>query len=72
MSKTTCIQVIKYLDVLKGQLYIGTMKIRKAFKFKLKPTSEQPQKMAQTAGCVRFVWNKSLEAIKEEVDKKEG
>ena len=48
------------------------MKIRKAFKFKLKPTSEQRQKMAQTAGCVRLVWNKSLGAIKEELDKKEG
>lgn len=47
------------------------MKIRKAFKFKLKPTSEQRQKMAQTAGCVRLVWNKSLGEIKEDLEKKE-
>lgn len=48
------------------------MKIRKAFKFKLKPSSGQRVKLAQTAGCVRLVWNKSLAAVKESLDKKEG
>ena len=46
------------------------MKIRRALK--LKPTSEQRQKMARTAGCVRLVWNKSLGVLKEELDKKVG
>jgi transposase len=46
------------------------MNIRKAFQFKLKPTREQRQKMAQTAGCVRLVWNKSLGIIKEALKKK--
>lgn len=48
------------------------MKIRKAFKFKLKPTTEQKIKMAQTAGCVRLVWNRSLGAVKEDLEKKAG
>jgi putative transposase len=48
------------------------MMIRKAFKFRLKPNSEQRMKLAQTAGCVRLVWNKSLAAVKEGLDKKEG
>lgn len=48
------------------------MKIRKAFKFRLKPTNDQRQKMAQTAGCVRLVWNKSLGAVKEDLEKKDG
>lgn len=48
------------------------MKIRKAFKFKLKPTVEQKIKMAQTAGCVRLVWNKSLGEVKENLEKKSG
>lgn len=48
------------------------MLIRKAFKFKLKPSAEQRLKMAQTAGCVRLVWNKSLASVKESLNKKEG
>lgn len=48
------------------------MKILKSFKFKLKPNSEQRQKMAQTAGCVRLVWNKSLAEVKESLDNKNG
>ncbi len=48
------------------------MLVRKAFKFKLKPTGDQRQKMAQTAGCVRLVWNKSLRQVKENLDAKTG
>jgi len=50
----------------------SAMLIRKAFKFKLKPSAEQRLKMAQTAGCVRLVWNKSLAAVKESLDKNVG
>ena len=46
--------------------------MRKAFKFKLKPTVEQRIKMAQTAGCVRLVWNKSLGEVKEDLNNKKG
>jgi transposase len=46
------------------------MNIRKAFQFKLKPTREQRQKMAQTAGCVRLVWNKSLGMLQRSTEKK--
>jgi putative transposase len=34
--------------------------IRKAFKFRLTPNSNQVQKMVEFAGAHRFVWNKSL------------
>lgn len=36
------------------------MIIRKAYKFKLKTKGESEQKLAQIAGCCRFVWNKAL------------
>lgn len=34
--------------------------IRKAFKFRLDPTTEQAQQMVEFAGANRFVWNKAL------------
>lgn len=37
-----------------------SMKIRKAYKFKLKPTLEQCQQLERFAGHCRFVWNKVL------------
>lgn len=39
------------------------MLIRKAYKFKLEPTSEQAEKLAQMAGCGRVVFNDSLEIM---------
>ena len=36
------------------------MIIRKAYKFQLQPTGEQRLSLAQSAGCVRLVWNKAL------------
>lgn len=36
------------------------MLIRKAYKFKLKTTQEIEEKLAQFAGCCRFLWNKAL------------
>ena len=33
---------------------------RKAFKFRLNPTTEQTQQMVEFAGANRFVWNKAL------------
>jgi putative transposase len=44
------------------------MLIRKAFKFRLEPTALERQMMAQTAGCVRLVWNQSLAIVKESLD----
>ena len=40
------------------------MKIHKAFKYKLKPNSNQSQQLAMFAGCSRFVWNRALALIK--------
>lgn len=48
------------------------MLIRKAFKYKLKPNVNQRQLMAQTAGCVRLVWNKALADVKTSLDTKDG
>ena len=36
------------------------MKIRKAYKFRLKPSSAQIELMAKFAGHTRFLWNKAL------------
>ena len=36
------------------------MKIRKAYKFRLKPTIEQAQQLKRIAGHCRFLWNKVL------------
>ena len=47
------------------------MLFRKAFQFRLDPTPEQRIMMAQTAGCVRLVWNKALGEIKEGLDRGE-
>lgn len=47
------------------------MLFRKAFQFRLDPTPEQRILMAQTAGCVRLVWNKALGEIKEGLDRGE-
>ena len=33
----------------------------KAYKYRLYPTSQQEQLLAKTFGCVRFVYNKSLD-----------
>jgi len=42
------------------QKYIKNMIVRKAFKFRLKPNTEQLQKMHAYAGHCRFLWNKIL------------
>jgi putative transposase len=36
------------------------VKINKAFRYKLRPTSEQEQYFWQFAGAVRWVWNEML------------
>ena len=47
------------------------MKIKRAYKFRLKPKLQQRLLMAQTAGCVRLVWNKGLDLEKKALDAKE-
>ena len=44
------------------------MLIRKAFKFRLKTNRPIESKMAQFAGCCRFVWNKALALQKERLE----
>ncbi len=44
------------------------MLIRKAFKYRLKTNQQIESKMAQFAGCCRFVWNKALALQKERLE----
>ena len=48
------------------------MKIRKAYKFRLKPTQKQKDLFYRFAGCSRFVWNRGLALIKYSLDQKLG
>ncbi|MCK5615845.1 transposase [Candidatus Pacearchaeota archaeon] len=48
------------------------MKIRKSYKFKLKPSSNQEKVFLQFSGCCRFVWNRALALIKYSLDHKQG
>lgn len=41
----------------------AAMKVEKAYKFKLEPTPEQAEKLAQMTGCGRVVFNDSLELM---------
>lgn len=47
------------------------MLIRKAYKFKLKTSHEVEQKLAQSAGCCRFLWNKALALNLRRLEKKQ-
>lgn len=42
------------------QVYTSEMIIRKAYKFRLKPSKEQRDLMSHFSGCCRFLWNKCL------------
>ncbi len=44
------------------------MIIRKAYKFKIKTNAKEKEFFAKIAGCVRFVWNKSLALQKSNCD----
>lgn len=48
------------------------MKIRKAYRFKLKPTVEQAHRMECIAGHCRFLWNKLLRINLDRLEKKRG
>jgi len=47
------------------------MKIRKAYKFRLKPSKAQIELMAQFAGATRFLWNKCLRLNLERLKQKQ-
>jgi putative transposase len=44
------------------------MKIRKAYKYRLKAKPDQERLFRQQAGCCRFVWNKALALQKQRLD----
>ena len=45
------------------------MLIRKAYKFRLDPDSDQCEQLSRNAGCCRFVWNKALALQKEVLER---
>ena len=44
----------------------------KAYKFRLRTSSETATALSRTAGCCRFVWNKALALQKERLNRKES
>lgn len=58
--KTTCLPVLIRVVLLIGQKYNRCMKIRKAYKFRLKPSKDQQSKLVSFGGHTRFLWNKAL------------
>ncbi|MGK5094448.1 transposase [Deltaproteobacteria bacterium TL4] len=48
------------------------MQVLKAFRFRLEPHSSQLKKLAQFAGCSRFVWNKALALQKGRLEQHES
>jgi IS605 OrfB family transposase len=61
MLKTQCLPVLIWVDDFIAQKYNRMMKIKKAFKFRLKPTGIQAQQLHEFAGSTRFLWNKALD-----------
>ena len=60
MLKTQCLPVLISFEEFIGQEYTLAMKIRKAYKFRLKPDAKQEQQLTQFVGGARFLWNKVL------------
>lgn len=48
------------------------MQIKKAYKFRLKPSKTQCQQLQEIAGCCRFVWNKIYYLNQERLANKQG
>ena len=57
-ENTTCLPVLNVVVFSIGQEYTGSMKINKAYSYRLKPTAEQTTQFEVYAGHCRFVWNK--------------
>ena len=47
------------------------MKLIKAYKFRIKPSSKQLVKLRQFTGCCRFVWNKVLKISLNKLENKQ-
>jgi putative transposase len=60
MLKTQCLPVRILFEVSIDQEYNRQMKIRKAYKFKLKPSPVQSAQLHDYVGHCRFLWNKVL------------
>ena len=52
--------LIRCILVIFDKIIVIMTVTRKAFKFRLNPTTEQTQQMVEFAGANRFVWNKAL------------
>ena len=45
------------------------MTVKRAYKYRFYPTDEQAQNLAQTFGCVRFIYNDALLTVEPEVER---
>lgn len=71
MLKTQCRPVRMFVDMLIDQEYTRAMKIRKAYKFRLKPNKDQLKQLDCFAGHCRFLWNKVLNLNLDRLQKKQ-
>lgn len=71
MLYTQCRPCLIVLESFIGQGILPTMKILKAYRFRLRRNAAKEKKMARQAGCSRFVWNEALARQKERLGNKE-
>ncbi len=71
MLNVQCLPVLILVVVVIDQEYNVSMKLRKAYKFRIKPDSEQLSKLEQFAGCCRFIWNKALKMSLDRLNNKQ-
>lgn len=71
MLYTQCRPCLIVLESSIGQGILPTMKILKAYRFRLRRNAAKEKKMARQAGCSRFVWNEALARQKERLGNKE-
>lgn len=46
------------------------MSLNKVFSYRLEPSKDQLQKIAQSAGCTRYIFNYGLSKVKNALDNK--
>ena len=72
MLKMQCLPDLIAVDLLIDQKYNRFMKIKKAYRFQLKPSSAQLVQLNHIGGSCRFVWNKVLALNLERLKKKQS
>lgn len=71
MLNVQCLPVLILVVVVIDQKYNVFMKLRKAYKFRIKLSQDQLLKLEQFAGCCRFIWNKALKMSLDRLNNKQ-